>query len=307
MRKHEDLTGKKFGRLTVLYHIIQEDLFNKNSRNIARCLCECGKETEVRTDCLKSGRTKSCGCLHDETSMLNGMKNKKEIIPIDMGTHFEIEINHKGGIIRTQIDKDDFPLIKDKCLSYNTNGYIIIKQERNRILFRQQLGSFLLKNTCKFCDHIDGNILNNRKYNLRPATSQENNMNRKPKKKYKGITCNKFNKFKAAICFNDIKYHLTTQNLEINAAKIYDIGALYFFKEFARINFPEYKSIYKQILDNLPKDIIFHKYMQKHGTEILQQIEDIKQSTVNQQTEAIPSSLPVVEDKKEEILAPVEQ
>lgn len=61
MRKAIDLTGKRFGQLTV----IEKAKGNEKSRN-ARwiCKCDCGNECIVRADHLKSGNTKSCG--HDK-------------------------------------------------------------------------------------------------------------------------------------------------------------------------------------------------------------------------------------------------
>ena len=53
-----DLTGQKFGRLTVL-----EDVGRKNRGVIWRCLCECGTIKDIKSGSLQSGATKSCGCL----------------------------------------------------------------------------------------------------------------------------------------------------------------------------------------------------------------------------------------------------
>lgn len=57
-----DLSGLKFGRLTVI------DRSNKRGEIPVRwnCLCECGKSSVVRTDCLTNGATTSCGCYQDE-------------------------------------------------------------------------------------------------------------------------------------------------------------------------------------------------------------------------------------------------
>jgi hypothetical protein len=62
--KIKDLTGQKFNRLTVITDS------GKRLYGIALwlCKCECGKETTVRSDHLRSGATKSCGCLHREVS-----------------------------------------------------------------------------------------------------------------------------------------------------------------------------------------------------------------------------------------------
>ena len=41
------------------------------------CKCECGEEIQVRTSNLKSGNTKSCGCLHSETSKKSNLKRAR--------------------------------------------------------------------------------------------------------------------------------------------------------------------------------------------------------------------------------------
>lgn len=55
--KRLDLTGQRFGMLTVLHRA--ENI----GRDTAwRCRCDCGNETVVRTCYLRKGRTRSCGC-----------------------------------------------------------------------------------------------------------------------------------------------------------------------------------------------------------------------------------------------------
>lgn len=70
----EDLTGRRFGKLTVVRRVE-----NKNNRTRWLCRCDCGSECEVTAQDLKSGHTKSCGChrtleLRDRKSNLTGMK-----------------------------------------------------------------------------------------------------------------------------------------------------------------------------------------------------------------------------------------
>lgn len=54
----KDLTGKKFNRLSV-----NKFSGKKGGRYFWECVCDCGNTTKVRGDALKSGSTKSCGCL----------------------------------------------------------------------------------------------------------------------------------------------------------------------------------------------------------------------------------------------------
>ena len=56
-----DLTGQKFGRLTVVRFDHKE-----NGRKYYLCQCDCGNFKIVNNHSLKSGNTKSCGCLHKE-------------------------------------------------------------------------------------------------------------------------------------------------------------------------------------------------------------------------------------------------
>ncbi|MCD8364433.1 MAG: transcriptional regulator [Clostridiales bacterium] len=54
----EDLTGRRFGILTVV-----ERCGNRNGRAVWRCRCDCGGEKLVTAHALKSGGCRSCGCL----------------------------------------------------------------------------------------------------------------------------------------------------------------------------------------------------------------------------------------------------
>ena len=57
-----DLTGKRFGRLTV----IEEAGRDKFKRVLWKCRCDCGNEIVTAYGNLMNGDTKSCGCLaHD--------------------------------------------------------------------------------------------------------------------------------------------------------------------------------------------------------------------------------------------------
>ena len=52
-RPHTDITGQRFGMLTVVEYI---------KGSYWMCKCDCGKERIVDGRHLRSGRTKSCGC-----------------------------------------------------------------------------------------------------------------------------------------------------------------------------------------------------------------------------------------------------
>lgn len=62
MGKFADLTGQRFGRLTVVARV--ENYKDGHARWI--CKCDCGKTTTVFSMLLTQGKTQSCGCLAAE-------------------------------------------------------------------------------------------------------------------------------------------------------------------------------------------------------------------------------------------------
>lgn len=65
-RKDEGLAGRRFARLAVLEEIPTKEPKAKGSPRYYRCLCYCGKTTEVRGYSLVNGAIQSCGCLKVE-------------------------------------------------------------------------------------------------------------------------------------------------------------------------------------------------------------------------------------------------
>lgn len=70
--KFIDLTGQKFGKLTVIKRSGSD-----NHGATWLCLCECGNSIIVSSGNLKSGNTKSCGCLRQEAGIKNGIANRQ--------------------------------------------------------------------------------------------------------------------------------------------------------------------------------------------------------------------------------------
>ncbi|MCT1183346.1 hypothetical protein EFL99_08860 [Lactococcus lactis] len=58
-----DLTGQRFGRLTVIERS-EKTAKDRNTR--WKCICDCGKETIVSRNSLTGRNAKSCGCLRKE-------------------------------------------------------------------------------------------------------------------------------------------------------------------------------------------------------------------------------------------------
>lgn len=66
MGNFRDLTGQKFGELTVLYR----GKNSKTGRVVWHCKCSCGNECDVQANNLISGNTTSCGCKQKQQAIL---------------------------------------------------------------------------------------------------------------------------------------------------------------------------------------------------------------------------------------------
>lgn len=119
---HRDkLLGLTYNRLTVVGKL--DELDKKNNQQWI-CKCSCGNPNEIiaTTYDLKSGKTKSCGCLHIENGRNAGLSNKK-YNTYDLTGEYGI-----GYTLNTDeqfyFDLDEFDKIKNYCWSKDGGGYI---------------------------------------------------------------------------------------------------------------------------------------------------------------------------------------
>lgn len=94
-------------------------------------------------------------------------------------------------------------------------------------------------------DHINGNGLDNRKENLRVATRNENARNLPKQKRntsgFKGVDWHKpTQKWRAKLSHNSKTIHLGLFDNPRHAAICYDLWALFFYGEYARLNFSKF-------------------------------------------------------------------
>lgn len=59
-----DITGQTFGRLQVIGYMGKA----RNNHSLWLCRCDCGNTAVVRGSCLRTGVTRSCGCLAKEVA-----------------------------------------------------------------------------------------------------------------------------------------------------------------------------------------------------------------------------------------------
>ena len=71
--KKINITGYKYGRLTVINHIDKKH--GKKRERMVLCKCECGNLTEKTITALRSGKAKSCGCFQRESRYVENRKS----------------------------------------------------------------------------------------------------------------------------------------------------------------------------------------------------------------------------------------
>lgn len=199
----QDLTGQKFGRLTVI-----ERAENKKKNVMWKCICDCGGEKIVRADTLKRGICKSCGCLINE---YNSTKGKLQLNKYNLSGEYGIGYTTKGE--EFYFDLEDYDKIKDYTWHIDSSGYIStsINETHSKLRMHQ-----LIMNTKDiegiYADHIYHNKNDNRKSQLRLVTPQQNQFNvTKQKNNTSGHTGvywhKKHEQWEALIQFNgELKY-----------------------------------------------------------------------------------------------------
>lgn len=166
-----DLTGKKFGKLTVL----RKTENKKHSDCHWEVLCDCGNIVEVSTTCLLSGHTKSCGCLLKEINeSRNGLSIKKnDYIVFD--TYVIMYTTKNEPFL---VDVGDFGKVYKHYWYKGTDGYF------ESCINGKHIGLHKYIMDCPngmIVDHKHGSdsLFDNRRSNLRIGTYMQNAYNRK--------------------------------------------------------------------------------------------------------------------------------
>ena len=100
-----DLTGQKFGRLTALYPVP-----NNNYRTRWHCICDCGNTKDVLQQSLCNGHVRSCGCYRIE-------RDKEKISALNASMNRESHNETKTRLYRIWIG------IKSRCFDKNHSSY----------------------------------------------------------------------------------------------------------------------------------------------------------------------------------------
>lgn len=160
MPKLIDLTGNRYGKLFVVKR--GEDYTCKNTKSVRwLCKCDCGNTALILGNLLRRGVTTSCGC------------RKREIKPNDYRVGDKHTTLFVGGC-EVLVDNEDFDKIRNQSWYLGNNGYVYSNSKKE-----------LLHRVITDCpdglvvDHINHNVLDNRRKNLRICNYSVNGINKK--------------------------------------------------------------------------------------------------------------------------------
>lgn len=244
IKVRKDLTGMIFGRLKVIKQT--EDYVDPHGIHRARWLCECScdKHTmvEVKGALLttKKNPTRSCGCLQREAASLvvqTYLKKTNKYSDVLTDEHGDYYIGYCSNTRREfYIDAEDYDVIKNYCWSEHcpATGFSTLTTfdtKNNKHIKMHQLLGFARY------DHIDRNELNNRKYNLRSCSVQENLFNKSMRSDNTsgviGVNWNKrTEKWCAELRANGCRYYKQFNNFD-DAVKARLLMEQKYFGEFA--------------------------------------------------------------------------
>jgi hypothetical protein len=116
--------GQTFERLSIVKRL--ENHITEGGTTFSKwlCRCVCGKEIPVIGIDLKSGKTRSCGCLHDEHIQKVGLTNKKHggysshsdvnyLIRYRTLQGIKYRVKKRG--YETDLELEDIPELTDTC------------------------------------------------------------------------------------------------------------------------------------------------------------------------------------------------
>ena len=209
--KWGNLVEQKFGRLTVVERAPNVIYKSKSGRVVKhrswKCICDCqlDKPEEEREYCyatttdLRSGHKKSCGCIHKEQLIA---RNKRENT-FDLSGEYGIGYDNNGS--EFYFDLEDYELISQYCWHVSKDGTVKSRNKNTGKNISMHRLVMDVDDPRIKVDHRKHVKHDNRKSQLRIATSSQNNMNRTPninvnKSGCPGVRKNeKINKWKAEI------------------------------------------------------------------------------------------------------------
>ena len=158
---------------------------------------------------------------------------------IDHGAAVRLALTNVSGevVAYTIIDVGDFGLALSRRWGLSDRGYAVHRSNGRSVWLHKLLLGDAAQG--REGDHKDGDRLNNRRSNLRPATVQENAYNKKARSRsgYKGVyLCSNSARWMAQITVEKKTYHLGCFSTPADAARAYNEAAVKHHGEFACLN-----------------------------------------------------------------------
>lgn len=162
-----------------------------------------------------------------------------ELLPPGTGPHDPAFRVWLGGDLYALVDATDRDLVEPYVWSPARSGDRIVYAraivgDRRKLLHNHITG-------WPMCDHVNGDGLDNRRANLRPATRSQNMANRRKgsgASRFKGVYIHAPGRWKAQIRIGGKHTYLGLFDREEDAAMAYDERAREAFGSFAALNFP---------------------------------------------------------------------
>lgn len=170
MGKLIDLTGKRFGRWTVVKKA-ESKIIGEKPVVFWKCKCDCGTERDVEGKSLRSGASESCGCLQKQKAAETIQARRKRN-----------EYSMEGDIVSVKMrngvmlcDKIDWDKLSKYYWFIAGDGYpttsIDGKFKKFHVLILDCPKGYER-------DHINGNRTDNRRINLRIVPANANRFNK---------------------------------------------------------------------------------------------------------------------------------
>lgn len=217
----ENLKGRQFGELTVL------KMHNRSPNGGAswECQCSCGKRCVAGGYQLLHRRKTNCGACNYERYFFKPNY---------------VECHLPGGEI-FQIDYEDYEMVSQYRWVTNRAGYFVASlgsRDENHIFLHRMI---MKPSDGEVVDHIDGDIRNCRRENLRICSNTENsrnaNLSRNNQSGFKGVYwAADRGKWRAEITVDRKHIHIGSFDSAVEAAQAYDSAAEKYFGAFAKTN-----------------------------------------------------------------------
>ena len=229
----EDLSGKRYGKLTVIKQSEDGIIAGKHVSKWL-CKCDCGNYKNILGHSLKNGKTTSCGFKRKEVRQKQTSQNNTyDISNFDYGVLYI-----KDRIVKFYIE--DYELIKNYSwlICKSQKGYFFVRgSNQGHVVILSRLIMNCYDKELQV-DHINHDSFDNRKSNLRIVTVSQNNMNKDIRADntsgYTGVALSKTpGKYIANIKINQKRIHLGTFSCIEDAIEARLNAEKKYFKEYS--------------------------------------------------------------------------